>query len=646
MAIGIAFWHTHHFVDSSQSQSILIEDVFLFSLLCFGGAVIGYTVNVFITGVLHPLETLQAAANAVAQGDFSHTIPIHVDDEIGGLCRTFNDMIAKRKQAEEALRQSEERWRVVQDFSLDGFMILRSVRDDQGKIIDFDCEYLNPAAAIMFDHVSGGPVGARLLTILPGNKSQSELFDHLVIVADTGASHPLELFYDADGVHGWFRCMLVRLGDGVAVSWANITEQKQMEEALVNSEQHFRSILDGILDIIAMWDANGVIRYVSPSIHATLGYEPTELIGRKPIEFIHPQDLSLFQDASSRMIHDHSNAEFFQFRALHKDGSWRFCAAASKNLLADPLISGILISCRDITEQRQLESQLVLARKMESIGQLAAGIAHEINTPMQYIGDNGRFLQDAFADMTTVLQHFERLLEAVRTGAVPPALVSAVETAMAQADLVFLQEEIPSALEQLLQGVERVSKIVRAMKEFSHPGTEHKTATDINKAIETTVTVARNEWKYVAEVETDFDPRLPLVPCFAGELNQVLLNLLVNAAHAIADVVARQNGGKGVITLSTHTAGDWAEIRIRDTGTGIPEEARAKIFDPFFTTKEVGKGTGQGLAIAHSIIVHKHGGVIDFETVMGEGTTFILRLPLVPSDSSREGLHETTHSLC
>ncbi len=178
-----------------------------------------------------------------------------------------------------------------------------------------------------------------------------------------------------------------------------------------------------------------------------------------------------------------------------------------------------------------------------------------------------------------------------------------------------------------LDGVDRVTSIVRAMKEFAHPGTEEKTAIDINNAIESTITIARNEWKYVAEMKTDFDPDLELVLCLAGEFNQAILNMIVNAAHAIADVVNEGSEEKGVITISTSMDGDWAEIRVNDTGSGIPEEIRSRIFDPFFTTKEVGEGSGQGLAIAHNVIVEKHGGTITCETEVGKGTTFIIRLP-------------------
>ncbi len=282
----------------------------------------------------------------------------------------------------------------------------------------------------------------------------------------------------------------------------------------------------------------------------------------------------------------------------------------------------------EIDGRNTMEIQLRHAQKMESIGQLVAGIGHEINTPTQYIGDNIRFVQDAFGDVSNLIVEYEKLLAAAEAGQVTPEIIGAVKTASATADMEYIREEVPKAIQQSLDGVSRVSHIVGAMKEFSHPGTAEKSPVDLANAIQSTVTVASNEWKYVAEIVTHFDPQLPPVPCLAGEFNQVVLNLIVNASHAIADVVGDGGGGKGTIEISTVHDKGWAEIRIRDTGAGIPESARDRIFDPFFTTKGVGKGTGQGLAIAHSVIVDKHEGTIHFETEMGKGTTFIIRLPV------------------
>ncbi len=287
----------------------------------------------------------------------------------------------------------------------------------------------------------------------------------------------------------------------------------------------------------------------------------------------------------------------------------------------------ITVMGEDVTDRLRMERDLASAQKLESIGHLAAGIAHEINTPIQFVGDNIHFLDTSFTDINHVLDAYRQVHVAARSEACPTELLDACESTIEAADLDYLRTEIPKALAQSAEGIQRVAKIVRAMKEFAHPGGEEKTAVDLNRAIESTVTVARNEWKYVADLTTDLAPGLPLVPCLLGEFNQVILNMIVNAAHAIGEIV-RDTGEKGLIAITSRPMGDWVEIRLRDTGAGIPEEIRSKIFDPFFTTKEVGKGTGQGLAIARSVVVDKHRGTITVESDVGKGTTFIIRLPL------------------
>lgn len=219
-------------------------------------------------------------------------------------------------------------------------------------------------------------------------------------------------------------------------------------------------------------------------------------------------------------------------------------------------------------------------------------------------------------------------MEAAEKGPVAPELLEETRRTVEECDLDFLMEEAPRAVEQTLEGVERIAVIVRAMKEFSHPGPQEMTAVDLRKAIESTLVVCRNEYKYVADVETEFDDDLPPVQCLPGEINQVVLNLIVNAAHAIAETLEPGSGRKGTIRIAVRRDGDWAEMRISDTGSGIPEDVRPRIFEPFFTTKEVGKGTGQGLAIAYNVITAKHKGTITFETAVGKGTTFIIRLTI------------------
>ncbi|MEJ5358154.1 MAG: ATP-binding protein [Desulfobacterales bacterium] len=290
--------------------------------------------------------------------------------------------------------------------------------------------------------------------------------------------------------------------------------------------------------------------------------------------------------------------------------------------------TAFLVVGADVTERRRLERELTQALKLRSLGQLAAGIAHEINTPTQFVGDNARFLQSAFDDLLGLLRVQEEVIAELRAatgGEAHPRLAAA----RARADLDYLRREVPAAVRQTLEGVERIARIVRAMKDFAHPGRREKEACDLNRIIDTTITVARNEWKYVAEVETDLDPALPPVVCDAAEIGQVVLNLLINAAHAIEDRLRREPAaGKGRIRIETRAAVDRAQIRIADDGCGIPPEVRPRIFEPFFTTKEVGRGTGQGLALCHAAIVERHGGRISFDTAVGRGTTFTIEIPV------------------
>ncbi|QJB55918.1 ATP-binding protein [Pseudodesulfovibrio sp. zrk46] len=279
----------------------------------------------------------------------------------------------------------------------------------------------------------------------------------------------------------------------------------------------------------------------------------------------------------------------------------------------------------DITERKNLERRLSIAQKLESIGELAAGVAHEINTPIQYIGDSVQFIEETYVDVAAVMAIKDQLVQRCRDAGMHGDLIGQIEELQEDVDLDFVMNELPKACSRALDGTDRVAKIVRAMKQFSHPGSEGKTPVDLNQSLENTITVAKNEWKYVAEVELDFDP-LPLVPCLVGDMNQVFLNLIVNAAHAIENVVGN-SGEKGQIKVSTRKGAKFVSIMISDTGCGIEPGNRDKIFDPFFTTKEVGKGTGQGLAIAHDIVVERHGGTIDVKSEVGKGSTFIVTLP-------------------
>jgi signal transduction histidine kinase len=282
---------------------------------------------------------------------------------------------------------------------------------------------------------------------------------------------------------------------------------------------------------------------------------------------------------------------------------------------------------RDVTRLVQLEEQLRQAQKLEAIGQLAAGIAHEINTPAQFIGDNVRFLQEAFTELLACTAAIRERLAACGDGSAAE-LAESVERTLDEAQLDELGAEVPEAIEHALDGVRRVTQIVLAMREFSSTSGD-VAPIDLNRAIGNVVTVTRNEWKYVAHVVCDLDPALPAVPCTAGDINQVLVNLIVNGAQAIADLPHGDGErAKGRITITTRHADGMAEIRVADTGCGIPEHVRGRIFDPFFTTRPVGTGVGHGLSFVHHVVVHKLRGSIDVETAVGQGTCFVLRLPL------------------
>jgi two-component system, NtrC family, sensor kinase len=273
------------------------------------------------------------------------------------------------------------------------------------------------------------------------------------------------------------------------------------------------------------------------------------------------------------------------------------------------------------------QTRLLQAQKLESVGQLAAGIAHEINTPAQFIGTNITFLEESFVDIKRLIDTFQKVLQTISQGSAIPETGREAEKLFEELDWNYLENEIPTAIQQSKEGIKRVTTIVQAMKEFSHPGRKEKAFYDLNKILETTITVASNEWKYCAEIVTHFDANFPKVFCLADEIGQVFLNILVNASHAIASRNLNTTE-KGRITISTRHDQEHVEICIEDTGIGIPENIQAKVFDPFFTTKSVGKGTGQGLAISHDVIENKHNGSLSFTSEIDKGTIFTIQLPI------------------
>ena len=415
---------------------------------------------------------------------------------------------------------------------------------------------------------------------------------------------------------------------GIAGVGHDISARKKMEMALREAEQNYRGIFDKAVFGIFQSTKDGRFLSVNPSMAFSLGYNSSEELIASITDISQQFFVSPKRGVEFMLVMDKvGGVKNFECEVYCKDGCKIWLTMSIRAIRQNGEVVRYEGMCEDITERIVLREQLLQAQKLESVGQLAAGIAHEINTPTQYIGDNVRFLKDAFQDMGSLLTNYNKLLLAVKENTLSPETVKEISAAIEQTDAAYLLDEIPKAIDQTLEGVSRVAMLVNAMKEFSHPGTKEKLPLDLNRAIQSTITVSRNEWKYVAEMETEFDPSLPLIPCLPGEFNQVILNRIVNAAHAIADVAQKGGPAIGKIKVQTLNSPEWAEVRIQDTGTGIPEKVRNRIFDPFFTTKAIGKGTGQGLAIAHSVIVDKHGGSIHFETEEGKGTTFIVRLP-------------------
>ncbi|MBN2208897.1 MAG: PAS domain S-box protein [Candidatus Coatesbacteria bacterium] len=456
----------------------------------------------------------------------------------------------------------------------------------------------------------------------------------------TGFTHEAYRIITKDGEVKWVEDVTeIRRDDSGHITHyqgivTDITERRETEEALKESEARYKALFEASADGILITDVKTrEFRYANPAICRMLGYSEDELT-QMAVGDIYPKNAL-----------KHIMCEFQAFArgektlaegipCLRQDGTQMLADISS----ATCEINGRKYNVgffRDITERKMLLSQLAQAQKLEAIGRLAAGIAHEINTPTQYVGDNISFMGDASADLWRLLSEYGKLLEAAKQGSVSNELISRVSALSEEMDVAYLNKEMKAAADQAKEGVARISNIVRAMRQFAHPGTEEKVDTDINGAIENTITVSHNEWKYVADMETDLDLELPLVQLLLGEFNQVILNMIVNSAHSIADVVGDGSRGKGKITIKTRRDGQVAEIRLSDTGTGIPEKIRDKVFDPFFTTKEVGKGTGQGLAIAHSVIVDKHNGTIALESEEGKGATFIIRLPIGPDRDNK-----------
>ena len=411
-------------------------------------------------------------------------------------------------------------------------------------------------------------------------------------------------------------------------------QARALQAAALADEKEARARLEILLEnapaLIMALNRDGRIWYINWVLPQ---YSKADVIGSYFLKYIPPARHAMLLAALQSVLAS-GPPQTYDTSVTGPDGAEIWFASRIGAMHSDGQIVGAVIVSENVTERKRTQLELQSTRHMAVLGTLVAGVAHEINTPIQFVGDSIAFLREATADLLTVIGTIHKLRVSLRSGErtadalaiAVPAVIEAAGEAERAADLPDLRERIPKAFERCAEGLERVATIVRSLKAFAHPSGKEMAAADLNQAIRSTLVIANSEYKYLADVETDLGD-IPPVQCHLDELNQVILNVLVNAAHAISDVV-KSSGGRGVISVKTRREGEDVVIAIGDTGGGIPENIRGRIFDPFFTTKEIGRGTGQGLAISQTMVVDQHGGQLTFETTLGKGTTFFIRLPI------------------
>ena len=390
--------------------------------------------------------------------------------------------------------------------------------------------------------------------------------------------------------------------------------------------EQMEATLKAFPDVLLILGSDGTILDIKTGQTANNSFFSPTLIGRKFNDITIPELREKLVGGVNKVLETNTVVEVeyslcMGSKTIHFEA--RF-VCAQKNR------SKIIVIIRDVSKQKLMQMKLLQAQKLEAIGSLAAGIAHEINTPIQYVGNNLIFLQSEMESVVKILEECQVFLSSMGEEVDSSKRAKNLEEKMGSIDLGFLIEEIPLAIRESIEGVNSVTKIVKSMKEFSHPGSEEKVQVDLNRSVESTINVAKNEWKYVAELHLVLDSSMGLVPCFPADLNQVILNLVINAAHALKEkqIKIGRRDQKGDIYVRTRKSTKAFFIEIEDNALGIPLEYHKRVFDPFFTTKEVGEGTGQGLALCRSIVDDKHGGNISFNSEEGVGTIFILELPI------------------
>lgn len=505
--------------------------------------------------------------------------------------------------------------------TLDALEARVAIVDAQGAIVGTNRAW-REAAANYGANIQATCEGQNYLSVCEGSEEGERVLRGLKDLL-SGAISRLEFDYPCHfgEDRSWWTCSASRLSVGaqsqLVVAHHNVTQSKLSELARAESERRYCQVLDAISDFVVVSGPNAQL------IMANRAYRELHGLGQSA----HPAgEASLNGEARERLFSEQNQVfatgeplDIADERVEAQDGSVvHLHTVRSPIVNPEGEITMVVGVSRDITERKQMEAQLRLADRMASVGSLAAGVAHEINTPVQFVSDSIHFVKQATSDLLALVEKIRK----VESEALQAVLCSAED----EIDLSYLVEHMPSAVERAVDGLERISTIVKSMREFAHPDQKEAMPADISRGLRSTLIIARNEFKYVADEEANLG-ELPNVVCHMGDLNQVFLNLIVNASHAMADV-HHVTGQRGVLGVRSWEEGEEVVIAISDTGNGIPEEIRARIFDPFFTTKEVGKGTGQGLAIARHIVVDKHRGKLSFTTQAQKGTTFFIRLPI------------------
>lgn len=582
-----------------------------------------------LTALRAELDQLSDQLCRAVDGDVSFSVGTDSEDEcvqkLALLMNFVTDMarraIQQVERQNEEIREKETRFRELFQNMNDGVAVFEAV--DHGT--DFLFRDINRASLDIEKIARVDVIGRRVTDVFPGVAAFG-LLDVLRRVHETGVAEALSpRLYQDRRITGWRENFVYRLPtEEVVAVYRDVSAQMAAEDALRATLASTERLIDAAPIALVVVARDQIIRRVNEVAARMLGMPAEFIVGRNWRDFAaDSSDQTCTTSAEESVLTDAAGNAFPVLLSVIP------AVVCGEEVV---YIEAFL----DLTERKRLEFQLQRAHKLEAIGQLAAGVAHEINTPMQFIGDNARFIQDSF----------DVIRRAWPTASGMPHVDAAQQTTEAVAvrstadnddsDLEYLFSEVPEAIRQSLEGIDRVIHIVRALKEFAHPGSRERKWTDLNRAIESTVTVASGEWRALAEVTLDLAPSLPQVECFVSEFNQAILNLIVNAAQAIGELLTKDSAVRGRITVTSRCAGDHVQVEVQDNGIGIPQEIRSRIFEPFFTTKGVGKGTGQGLSVVYGTIVTQHGGTVAFESEVGRGTTFTLRIPIRTPIRDRE----------